>query len=369
MNRHVTPDIARACIDRMREAFDPGTGLHSKQLRDRRWDRTEGTEEITSTAICLLAASRAGLDGKELGLDVPTTIGLVFDHCAARYRGGLGLAVWMNAGWNAEPLPRLFAERNLPLDAGALGVRSMTTMEVAWLLCGLAHESARNPDPAVTALRDAVRAEAIGRYHAPGRLFRHAAAFLPAGDWIRRNVANFADQIYSVMAFSFDALAGGGAGSAKVAADCMARLVELQGELGQWWWHYHPPSGAVTGHFPVYSVHQHGMAPIALTAVSRCDGTDRSAAIERSWSWLSRNELGAALVDLSAGTIWRDIEPRRGRAAAAARHLGMVLGLREAGPGGSDGLEINHETRPYEWGWCLYFGSLDDRAAGGAHLV
>jgi hypothetical protein len=369
MSPHMTPEIRRFCIDRMREAFDPGTGLFSKQLRNRNWERTEGTEEITSTAICLIALSRAGIDPSAIGVDLAPTTDRVFDHCASRYRGGLGLAAWMNAAWDGEPLGRVLAARGIPCDAAGLGARSITTMETAWMLCGAAHEYARNRDEAAGRLAAELQAELLSRYHDGNRLFRHAAATAPARHRVRKNVANFADQVYSVMALSFDRIARGDARSGEAAAACMDRLTELQGELGQWWWHYDPSAGRVAGHFPVYSVHQHGMAPLALTAVSRFTGRDLSGAIAKSFGWLSRNELGAAMIDGATGTIWRDIEPRRGAIGKAAHDAGMVLGLRESGPEGIGPLEVNYETRPYEWGWCIHFGSLDTKPPRGTHVV
>ncbi len=369
MSNVITDDIKRFCVDRMQEAFDPATGLFSKQLRDRRWERTEGTEEITSTAICLIAASRAGLDPARLGVDIGPTLRKVFDECALRYRGGLGLAVWMNAACDGDPLPDIFGARNLPLNAADLGVHAMTTMEASWMLCGLLHEFTRKRDAAIGKLVEEVRGEVLSRYHSGNGLFRHSSAFLPARDWIRKNVANFADQIYSVMACSFDRIACDDRKSGDAATKCIDRLIGLQGDLGQWWWHYDPSSGKVAGHFPVYSVHQHGMAPIALTAVSRFSGRDLDGVIAKSFGWLSRNELGTDLVDPVTGTIWRDIEPARGRVEKLRHDAGMVLGMRESGPGAPGALEINYETRPYEWGWCLYFGNLNTKPSSGTHLI
>ncbi len=369
MSHLITPELRNLCIDRMREAYDPGSGMFSRQLRNRRWERTEGTEEITSTAICLIAASRAGVDAAQIGIDVAPTIRTVFDQCASRYPGGLGLAIWMNAAWDGDSLTAILRARGLSARADSLAVHSMTTMEASWMLCGLLHEQARSPEPAVTALVDEVRSEILTRFHERNRLFRHSAAFFPPKDWLRKNVANFADQVYSVMAFSFDRLAGGVRASGDLASACMDRLIELQGPLGQWWWHYDPSSGDVAGRFPVYSVHQHGMAPIALTAVSRANGRDHSATIEKSFGWLSGNELGVGMIDLDGGTIWRDIEPRVGRVGRLARQAGMIAGFRETGAGPAGPLEVNHETRPYEWGWCIYFGSLDTKPPGGTHLV
>jgi hypothetical protein len=369
MSGSFTNDIASMSVARMHEAFDPGTGLFSRQLRNRRWEPTEGTEAITSTAICLVAASRAGLNPQSLGLDAPRTIGRVFDQCAERYRGGLGLAAWMNAVWDGEPLEALLAARRLTPGVRELDVRSMTTMEASWMLSGLVHEFARTRSAPVGAFAADVRSEILSRYDARRRLFRHASALFPAREWLRRNLANFADQIYAVMALSFDGIARGEKTSGATAADCMNRLIELRGELGQWWWHYDLSTGRVAGRYPVYSVHQHGMAPLALSAVSLWTGRAMASEIAVSLSWLSRNELGVEMVDPAEGTIWREIAPRRSSLDRAVHQARMLLGFPERCAGAGRPLEVNHETRPYEWGWCVHAQSLGTTAPKGSHII
>lgn len=136
-------------------------------------------------------------------------------------------------------------------------------------------------------------------------------------------------------------------------------MCELQGPAGQWWWHFDVRTGDVLERYPVYSVHQDSMAPMALFALEEADGQDRLAPIRRGWQWLLEPpENPGGLIDRAAGVIWRKVArhepPRlvRGLQAAASR---LHASLRAPGvdtvfrPGW-----IDHESRPYHMGWILY---------------
>ena len=47
-------ELAPLCRAGLRRALNPETGTFNHQLRDRRWQATWGTEDLTSTAICLI---------------------------------------------------------------------------------------------------------------------------------------------------------------------------------------------------------------------------------------------------------------------------------------------------------------------------
>jgi hypothetical protein len=185
---------------------------------------------------------------------------------------------------------------------------------------------------------------------------------------MRRNVANFADQIYSAQAMAFTRLVMDEADAGEAAAAVAKRMVQLQGEKGQWWWHYDPRDGKVAQHYSVYSVHQHGMAPFALAAVRAAGGGDFSAAADRSRAWLSDNELGVNMVDEAAGTVWRSIDYDIGPLRAKLRNVKALLGVKGEAAGALP-LKLNCETRPYEWAWCLYAGAVETGGERSPHLV
>ncbi len=352
------------CVERLRDALGHGTALFDRQLRNSRWEGTHGTEDLTSTAICLVGLHRAAIEPARVGLDVQRTV----DALAAvarrrRYAGGLGLVLWANAVWDVLPLEALLDRTGMTLADPEALVAGLTTMETSWLASGLVHEERRSGHALARRGLDAARREILSRHRPDTRLFVHASDRAPLAHRVRRWVANFADQIYAVQALALIGFARRDDGAVAVAGAAARRLVELQGELGQWWWHYDPRDGDVAQRFPVYSVHQHAMAPMALMTLAAAERTSHGRAIDRSHAWLARNELGVGMLDREAGTIWRDIEIDEREAEQLLRHARSVLGWRAARDGvPRRRLKLNRETRPYEWAWCLFAGAI---AAGG----
>ena len=136
-------------------------------------------------------------------------------------------------------------------------------------------------------------------------------------------------------------------------------MCELQGPDGQWWWHFDVRTGRVVERYPVYSVHQDAMAPMALLALREACDVDHGAAIERGLKWLDRpSEIEGGLVDREADLIWRKVarrEPgklsRTVQAVASWSHpimrvpgLGLVCRPNA----------IDYECRPYHLGWLLH---------------
>lgn len=356
---------------RLREAHRPATALFDRQLRDGRWDATHGTEEITSSAIALVALRRAALDPAEIGVDPERVLAAMrqamHDHAAT---GPLGLVTWAHAEWAKLPFDELVRACDVPLrDAGYL-LEGLTTMELAWLVSGLAHACHRHGDEAARRFLGPARDALLERL-APTRLFVHASPRAGALDRMRRRVANFADQIYPVQALAFVAKLDGDRVALAASESCARRLVETQGSLGQWCWHYDAQRGFPVQAYPVYSVHQHGMAPMALRALLAAGGADLTAAAELGRRWLDRNELGRPFLDLAAGTIWRSLEKVEPALVRLGRKLGSALGAggesRPDAPAGR--LRVNLETRPYEWAWCLYAGALLEAPGAAGSLA
>jgi hypothetical protein len=149
-------------------------------------------------------------------------------------------------------------------------------------------------------------------------------------------------------------------------------LLACQHPLGQWAWHYNTRSGAVVDLYPVYSVHQDGMAPMALLPAERLLGLSTVPAIARGVKWLfGRNELSESLVDVDEARIWRSIRRRAPLhrvvyplklASLAGLGGALDLGARLAAP---HLLEVDREMRPYHLGFCLYaFAAI----AGAPHV-
>lgn len=279
-------------------------------------------------------------------------------------------------------LVRLAALDDLDTDlAGATGAarRPRYTVEAAWVLSALA--SARGQadvEKAFQAARARLLQARIGR----SPLFPHATGpgLLP---WYRSHIGCFADQTYPLQALARAHASGGpdGAGDpeALAAADaCGARICELQGEGGQWWWHYDARRGSVVEGYPVYSVHQHAMAPTALFDLAEAGGTDQTAAVRRGLAWMTKvpelaagpgGEPSESMIRDDDAVTWRKVhrgDPRKAVRAANGISTRILPGLRMSPldlvfrP-----VAVDRECRPYEFGWLLHawLGSLDGPAA------
>ena len=354
------------CVAGLRRALDTESGTYRQQLRSGRWDVTRGTEDLTSTAICLIAIARAKIDPVILGLDPSRSLeALTAMQVRHRYDGALGLLVWANAVWGGEPVGRWMEKLGRRIGQIPELVSRLTTMEIAWLTSGLAHEWRRsNESMTRRALSTAV--QELTRRHQSSGIFCHATERAPIQSRARRWVANFADQIYAIQALSLAALATGDNEGLEEAQGCAARLVELQGPQGQWWWHYNARSGNVAEQYPVYSVHQHGMAPMALVALAETGAAAYEPQVARGRAWLGQNELGLSMIDYEAGTIWRDVRCDERLPKRWVRRARSVLGSdRAVSERRAERLTVNFETRPYEWGWCLYAGAVEARGNKG----
>lgn len=133
----------------------------------------------------------------------------------------------------------------------------------------------------------------------------------------------------------------------------------MQGPEGQWWWHYDTRDGSVVEGYPVYSVHQHAMGPMALLDLREAGGADHLGAVAKGLRWLDRHpEVDAPLVSEQQGVIWRKVgrsEPRKAVRMISAVTTALKPGLHLPG---LDAIfppdRVDRECRPYELGWLLY---------------
>jgi hypothetical protein len=108
--------------------------------------------------------------------------------------------------------------------------------------------------------------------------------------------------------------------------------------------------------YPIYSVHQDGMAPIALLELYEATGEERyRAAAARGVEWIyEQNELQRSMLDTGRRIVYRSIRRRSpwDRALLYANTAAALAGLSQrANWRGS--LELNRTDRPYHLGWVL----------------
>jgi hypothetical protein len=124
----------------------------------------------------------------------------------------------------------------------------------------------------------------------------------------------------------------------------------------------------VSRHYPVYAVHQYGMAPMAFLTLAAAGAGGYRRHAWAGLEWIRANELGGDLFDPIAGTIWRDVHVERGRIGGWLRNAGEIAGF-AADESTAGGLVLNRETRPYEWAWCLMAEALLMSSPPPGHLA
>lgn len=363
------------CAAGLKASLNTDTKVYDLQLMDKQWHHTYEfypTEDLTSTAICLIGVTRGQIDPSSIDLDISATLEAMYNLAKERaYPGGFGLVLWANVVCDGVDLDTLQTRCGVTLEPVADYVSSLTTMETAWLVSGLAHEYKRTGDAAVKAmLEDAAKELMDRRYQPKTQTVAHAGEAAEFGHGMRRWIANFADQVYTIQALAFTVLVTGDERARKISDELAGRMVKFQGSLGQWWWHYDSKRGGSPQPYSVYSVHQHGMAPMALRALGAAGGTVFEDAITMSRSWLDNNELGVKMVDTEQPTIWRSLDYDQGKLSDKLRKASSLFGLagdRSTQP--APALKLNYETRPYEWAWCAYAGAIERKIEPGLHLV
>ncbi len=316
--------------------------------------RLEG-ENLRYTTKCALGLACVDLDSQrqilgghtaaDLALStIPRAEGVTDDP------GVVALAAWCAAEAADHHAGKLFGK----LEDIFASNQPLATVDCAWtLIAALAALHLAETGPLAREARNRLMAS----QGATG-LFPHMLPPNSAGK-LRAHVGSFADQVYSTQGLARFSVAMGDQAALAAADACGARICALQGPAGQWWWHYDANHGSVVEGYPVYSVHQHGMGPMALLDLREAGGRDHLRSVIGGLGWIDRHpEVSGAMVDEGENVIWRKAgrrEPKKlVRAVSAlttAVHPGMKLPTLDAifPPN-----RLDRECRPYELGWLLY---------------
>lgn len=264
--------------------------------------------------------------------------------------GAIALAAWAQAEVNNAFDGALFGRLAQLMDSG----RPVPTVDASWALTAATVAS----DMGDTAgLADKIAGRLLAE-QCPGGIFPHHLPRAASGRF-REHIGCFADQVYPIQALARLHRLTGAERLLDAASRCADRIVELQGDAGQWWWHYDARTSNVVEGYPVYSVHQHAMAPMALSELDEISGSDRSASITLGVDWLyTHPEVLDELISERHRVVWRKVgrrEPAKGvrKAAAVLSSVrpGLGVPLRDQV---FPATVVDHECRPYELGWLLY---------------
>jgi len=269
--------------------------------------------------------------------------------------GDLGLLLWLCALAAPERLAAIWS--NLDVSRALTRYRDARegrTMELAWFLSGLAHETLAQPEKLAGPIDLAMKTyEWLKKNQGDEGIFGHLARRGTFIGVVRGRIGSFADQVYPIYALTKFAQAFCSEEAQERALSCSRAICRAQGPLGQWWWHYDSTTGRVVGRYPVYAVHQDGMTPMALLALGEITGRDFNGPVHKGLLWIAgKNELGTDLRDTSAGVIWRCIHLKD----QYKMYLDDLLSFRKAPIDGEQprDLTIRFECRPYHFGWLLY---------------
>jgi hypothetical protein len=271
--------------------------------------------------------------------------------------GDLALVLWAavaNKADNCELLARTLS------TSWQSQANLCNAVELGWIIqaCTLALSEQGHLKPHMGPVLNQAKTNLVSLFRPQQNLFqRHNRAGI--AETISRRIACFADQVYPILAMSTYGLIFNDKQSIEIAARATEKICRLQGPLGQWWWHYDTSRGEVSEEYPVFSVHQHAMAPMAIMASDKASGGNHLREIELSLRWLfGNNELNSDMVLNNIGVIWRDIEKREPvKLSRGLRSLLCISNLHSLNKLASKcfiGFRINYECRPYELGWILY---------------
>jgi len=268
--------------------------------------------------------------------------------------GDLGLALWLCALASPDRLEEVYSNLNLKVAlAHSREAREGRTMELAWFLSGLAHAgSVRGASlPGVSDLATATYG-LLKKNQGVRGIFGHSSKYGTFAGVLRGHIGSFADQVYPIYGLARFARVFGLRAALTSALECADSICRIQGNLGQWWWHYNSRTGELFEQYPVYSVHQHGMAPMALFEVAEAAGVDFSEPIYEGLPWIAgENELGLDLRADSRRVVWRSIYD----SGKYQKHVGNAKALFGLSPNqATRDLTVKFECRPYELGWLLY---------------
>jgi hypothetical protein len=313
----------------------------------------EPSPQFKYTLNSLMGMHKAGKAGYPLFCDIAR------DYAHVVARGGtlltepenLAAALWAGESMGVEvPSALVDTVRNIVQQPRG---QNLTAQALAWMILGSVGpwSPTRSHLPALLEL-------ALDRYvHPQTFLVRH----VPIG--FRRSIASFAASCYTAYALLTVAARTGDRRAHEAGVGIARSLMRLQGPQGQWAWFYNVSGGTVLDYYPVYSVHQHSMAPMFLLAGIDLGHMEFREPLVKGFGWILRaNEVGVRMVCSERQIIWRSVERSR-RFSKLSRGISAFWpASRNAGTARSSrDLRLNTECRSYELGWGLWaFAGRED---------
>jgi hypothetical protein len=349
--------LVRLAVRGLALAYDPRGRSFPHTLRGRSGGRRPVAQgmSVRDGAVAALGLSRLDAPVRRdllAGQGVTDVLrGVLGLAVAGRDPGAVALALWATAELPLEAAAEFAEDDRLAraLDRLLANVRSrapISTVDHAWTVTALL---AAAGSETIRELRGEEPEEAAAR--AAERLLAaqsRAGVFpqsLPGGrsGRVQGRVAGLADQMFTVQALTRYAARTGDRVALAAAQRCARAVARRQGAQGQWWAWYDWQSGDVVERYPLRTVNQHAIAPLALLELRAAGGADHRDSIARGLEWLFvRRETSAQLLFDDHGVVWGQVRPRV--LPTVTRGLGGVLEART----------VVRECHPQDLGWLLY---------------
>ena len=278
---------------------------------------TQACRRMTSLPVQTYAYGTALWAGAELGLSLP---GETVDAIKKLLQNE---ADWMN--WNAQDVGMLIS--------GLCAVAAHAPSE--W----------QNPAQCLKNFTD--------RYFS----HTHSGLFYDAPNGFRRRFSSFATNVYQTLALFQFGERFGDERAIQRALLCVDALARVQGFHGEWPWFYMTPSGKVMEMYPIYSVHQDGMAPAYLHHAIRHGHPTAHDQLVRGFHWIhGNNEMKQSMLVPDYGVVLR----AQMRKEPYERHLRAFRSVtnwimdKEGVSIGPEKLKLSAECRSYHLGWILW---------------
>jgi hypothetical protein len=255
---------------------------------------------------------------------------------------------------------------------GAAKHRVVGSMEHAWMLMGLlaCREHGFESGSHEAALEQ-VHADLLLNFNERSSLFSFSRKQRAGRPPKLKRLSFFAEQIYGILALSSYYEATGEQSALRRACSCADAIISFQTAAGGWPWRYHAPRGTLAEVYPLFSVHQDGMAPLALARLESLGAGRYLSKAFKGILWLDgRNEFRRPVFDESRDIVWRGV--RRKGPFALISELNKTCALinvrsHRYTDRAAPILEFIPEVRSYHLGWILCAAAaVDDARERGA---
>ncbi len=337
--------------------FDRYRRLFCYRLKDAERGMVQEGMSRRYTMMTLMGLHRLGQRGVDSRFDTNDILeGLLSDLSWVDNLGDLGVLLWLCGVACPERFPALASRLRLETALNRYrGGKQAVTMELAWFLTGLSYCGSSQPEHLARIEPIAFATyKLLTRNQGDRGFFAHLSTSKSLAGVIRGRIGSFADQVYPIYGMAQFSKAYHHEEAAQLALKCALEVCAVQGPMGQWWWHYDSRGGQVVEGYPVYSVHQHAMAPMTLFGLGDVIGHNFDEFIYKGLRWInSNNELSFQMEDSAKRVIWRCIHPSN---RSVSTYVAATLGRysKKMQHDRAEDLKVLFECRPYELGWLLY---------------